>query len=117
MKTRLLILFAFLLLSPSVFLAQEALTLTTPVTKPSLTVWHVARLTLDWDANTVIVQLKGNNGEDLAKSYDATTNPTGAVLMVGLNKANLTTRSLNQRIFDRLVADGVVVGAVTGTVP
>lgn len=95
----------------------EQIDLTTPVSKPSTINYHVERLTLDWDAGSLTIQLKGNNGEALAVSYGPTSTPTGVSLMTSLNKINLSTRSLNQRIFDRLVLDGIVLGAVTGSVP
>lgn len=95
----------------------EQVDLTVPTARSSTLNYHVERLTLDWDAGTIAIQLKGNDGSALSKSYDATTNPTGAALMTSLNKINLTTRSLNQRIFDRLILDGVLIGTVAGTVP
>jgi hypothetical protein len=97
--------------------AQERVTLTTAETKPSNTQYTVAALHLDWTAQSIVVEMTGVNGERLTKAYTPTTTPTGSSLLVSLNKANLTTRSLNQRIFDRLILDGVLVGTVAGTVP
>lgn len=92
----------------------EALTLTTPETKPSNTAYAVRRLELNWGDAVVDIFLTGVNGESRSFQY---TGVTATNLMIALNKANLSTRSLNQRVFDRLIADGLLVGTVTGSVP
>lgn len=94
---------------------MEQIDLTTPVTKPSTTNYHIERITLDVDALTILVQLKGNNGELLSKLYDATTAPTGSTLLHALNIGNFTTTSLLKTTYNRLITDGVLVGAVSGT--
>lgn len=117
----------------SSLLAQERIGLTTPEAKPNNTGYVVERLTLDYVAASILVQLRGDNGEAVSCAYNSTTTPTGQTLLDGLNKANLstaytgnvTTGSLKQRIFHRLVimneAPAVcgrsLVGTVTGTVP
>jgi hypothetical protein len=132
MSYRLLLLVALLVAAGPV-IAQETITLTTPETKPSNAAYRLERLTIDADAGTIHIQLKGQNGEAKACLYHAATTPTGATLIIGLNKANLptayagnaTTGSLTQRIFHRLVVlgEGAAVcsnglaGTVTGTVP
>ena len=95
----------------------ERVDLTSAETYPSNTQYSVERLTLDWTGGSINVQLKGLNGESKSVVYNATTSPTGANLMVSLNKANLSTRSLVQRIFDQLIASGYLVGTVAGSVP
>lgn len=94
----------------------ERIDLTVAETKPSNARYTLERLTLDWPAGTIHIQLKGQNGEAKSVVYNSTTTPTGQTLMIALNKANLTTRSLVQRIFDRLLTDGHLVGTVAGTV-
>lgn len=111
-----IILLALLLISPAIN-GQELVNLTTPIVRPSTTNYQVTQLVLNWELGSINVTLKSNTGDILVKNYDGSTNPTGASLMISLNKANLTARSLNQRIFDRLVLDGVVVGTVAGSVP
>ena len=106
---RLLILAAF---AVPVF-AQERATLTVPVVATN-SEYRVSRLLLDWDNAAITIYLKGSNGEDKACSYSG---PVATTMMVGLNKANLSTRSLNQRIFDRLIADACIAATVTGSVP
>jgi hypothetical protein len=112
--------------------AQELVTLTTPETKPSNTAYHIDKVNLDVDAGALWISLKGITDEVVVCTYNATTNPTGASLILGLNKANLstayaanaTTGSLKQRIAHRLIVMGesatvctkTLVGTLTGTV-
>lgn len=106
-----------LLLSASVG-AQERFTLQTPL---STSIYAINELRLTWGDGTVAA------ARITISLSDATTgaNPTVAVyngaiaqsLMIALNKANLTTRSLNQRVLDRLILDGKIAGTVTGSVP
>ena len=94
--------------------AQEQLTLTVAETRPNNTHYTVRRVTLDWEAATIHIALRGVNNEQKECNYGGAT---ATNLMIALNKANLSTRSLNQRIFDRLIADGCLAGSVAGSVP
>lgn len=107
--------------------AQERVTLATPIT-PTVTItdYQVRSLFLEFgdratveDDNIVIVleATSGSPSDPLHLQRFVYTGQTANNLITGLNKANLSTRSLNQRILDRLVADGFVAGAVTGAVP
>lgn len=95
---------------------MEQVTLTVAETKPSCTFYKVDAMTFQVTEGRIQLVLIGTNGEKKVVNYGPETTPTGASLITALNKANLTTRSLNQRIFDRLVADGHLVGTVAGTV-
>jgi hypothetical protein len=94
----------------------ETFELTTPIVQPARTTYHVARVDLQWDAQVVYVEVRSNDGKRIEKTY---TGADAVTLMRGLNTANLTTLSLNKRVLNRLVADGVFVlegaGTVTGT--
>jgi len=96
--------------------AQERLTLTTPKPLPAQVVgYSVSQLRLTWEPTPqIVIVLKGEDGTYTDQVYEGATATT---IMVALNKANLSTRSLTQRIFDRLIADGRLVGTVTGSVP
>ena len=108
------ILFALCLLSLPLQ-AQERVTLTAPITKPSITAYELSSVKLDWTAQRVDVRLLSPaTGEAQTFSY---TDAKATQMMAALNKANLSTRSLKQRIFDRLIADGFLAGTVTGAVP
>jgi len=112
MQTYKIVIFSIFLSIP--IFAQEKLTLTTPISV-SKTGWDITSMFIDVQGSRIIVSLLSNNGEVLVKTYDASTTPTGAFLISNLNTANLTTRSLLQRVFDRLITDGAFVGTVTGT--
>jgi hypothetical protein len=92
---------------------SETLTLTTAEITPqiSTTDYRVVRLWLGWDEQLIVIQLRGTNGERREFRYEG---QTAIDLMVALNKANLTIKSLQRRLLERLVADGFLAGAVTG---
>lgn len=97
----------------------EVLTLTTPVTVPALSTYRVVSLYLLFNPPTgssITIGLAGTNGESLTKTYaDTGSAPVATTMLTALNKANLSTQSLQNRILSRLIADGVLVGSVTGT--
>jgi hypothetical protein len=108
------ILLLAVLLSANVF-AQERATLTTPRVATT-SVYRLSTLTLDWDAAAIVVRLTSLTvpTDILTCEYHGATATT---MMIALNKANLTSRSLSQRIFDRIIADGCISATVTGSVP
>lgn len=91
---------------------METLALTTPETKPSNTGYKVVRLLLDWESALIRIELKGVNGEIKTHDYAGATATT---LMNQLNTMNLSTQSLQKRILNRLISDGVLTGTVTGS--
>lgn len=90
---------------------MEQLDLTTPETKPSNTYYRVERISFDWPAKVIHVQLKGQTGEVKSHTYAGVTAET---LMIQLNKLDLSAISLHKRILNRLIADGVIGGTVSG---
>ena len=95
--------------------AQEKVDLSSPVVRANTTDYHLERIVIDVDNGSILVQLKGNNGETLSKAYNSTTSPTGASLISTLNASNNSTTSLVKRVYNRLIADGVIAGTVSGT--
>lgn len=93
---------------------SEALTLTTAEVIPEVrtTDYHVVRLWLGWEEQLILIGLRGTNGERKEFRYEGQT-ATG--LMTALNKANLSVKSLQRRILEKLSADGKLEGTVTGT--
>jgi hypothetical protein len=74
----------------------------------------IAALNLDWDAKTIIIKLALGNNRFRAEVY---TPEMGAeALIIALNKANLSVKSLQRRILEKLVADGRMDGTISGTV-
>lgn len=99
-------------------LAQEKLTLATPVSKTT-TEWVIAYFTVDVETMSIAVVVKDNVGERKEVRYPnaATTQAQTNTLINGLNTADLSVKSLRRRILERLQADGYLgAGALSGGV-
>ena len=75
--------------------------------------YSIAALILEWDAKQIIIRLKGDDGS--YKTVDYNDSEGAVTLMNQLNKANLTIKSLHRRILEKLIADGKIVGSISGT--
>lgn len=114
-----------LLVSAYEMAAQETVNLSAPViTVPDKTSLRVARVELNVLLGTVQVTMLPWAGgafvldaRPLNVVYDATTTPTGASLLVALNKADLTTISLEKRILQQLIKSKHLAGVIEGTPP
>lgn len=71
----------------------------------------VSKLVLDWDGQGIHITLK-KNGVTKEESYNG---EEALTLMIALNKANLSTKSLQKRILERLIADNRLAGTISGT--
>jgi hypothetical protein len=95
---------------------MEQLDLTTPEIYPApaaaTSYWKIASVFLNWAGASVIVGLVGQNGEKKHVEYSG---DLATIMMVALNKANLSTKSLQRRILERLMADGHLAGTISGT--
>ncbi len=103
---------------------MEDLVLTTPEIIPQITTetYRLVGLYLDWERTTIMIRLRGANGETKSFTYGGNDPSTpqaektkALALMTALNKANLTIKSLQRRVLEQLAADGLLVGSVTGT--
>jgi len=96
---------------------MEQVDLTTPeiwpAPPPATSLWKVDGLFLNWSGQRIIVTLMGQNGEKKHVEYEG---QMAITFMVALNKANLSTKSLQRRILERLMADGHLLGTISGTV-
>lgn len=90
----------------------EIVTLTTPITTPNLTTYAVRMIAMDLDVPSIVIRLRGTNGENKVCSYSGVT---ATNLIVALNKANLSTNSLQKRCLERLIADGEIAGTISGS--
>ena len=92
----------------------ETLVLTTAEVTPQITTtdYRVIYLLLDWDSKLIVIHLRGTNGERKEFRYEGTV---ALNLMVALNKSDLSVKSLQRRILEKLIADGKLSGSVTGT--
>lgn len=98
----------------------EQLDLATPW-GPQTTRWLVHGITMErghdgttWNPmlSFIEVRLCGDNGQSLTHRW---TGQGAENDIIALNKANLSTNSLQRRILNRLTADGVLSGTISGT--
>jgi hypothetical protein len=100
---------------------SEYVTLAAPVyADPGATTFRIALLVFDWEHSVIKVHLREWSGVTFVPGGKiVTATYEGAIarnLMVGLNKANLTTNTLHQRVLDRLLTDGKIpAGTCEGT--
>jgi hypothetical protein len=88
---------------------------------PPATVFRIALLALDWaNAHIKIHVREWNSGTQTFGPRTVVvqyTGPVATTMMTALNKANLTTQSLHQRVITRLLADGKLpAGSAGGSV-
>ncbi len=101
---------------------METLILTAPVVVPASTTdtYRVVAITLNLEAiaapatvaGLILIDVRDNHDERRSFSY---AGQVATDLIRALNTANLSTKSLQKRILERLSADGLLVGTVTGT--
>ena len=91
---------------------SEQLNLTTPIVTPTLAFYAIAAIVLQRDTQEVHIHLLGTNGEHLHHSYSGIV---AIALIEELNTANMAIASLEKRILLRLVADGVLIGTISGS--
>ena len=102
-----------LLLLASPVMAAETLTLTAPITTPTITDWRPVKIALDWENQSVQVLFRGPAGE--SKSCQE-VGAAATATMVALNKANLTANSLHKRTITWAQGLGCLgTGTVSGT--
>lgn len=116
MKKSLLFAALLVLLTPLAF-AQEAVTLTVPIVKTATSACSLDSLLLDIPRGRIVASLTCNNGDTVIKQYDQFSAPTGASLLTTLNRSNnsVGNPSLIAKVYNRLIADGVIAGTVGGT--
>lgn len=107
-RTFLGLILALVIAGPS--FAVEQVNLSSPVTISS---YKIVMLKLDIREQTITIIL--HNVDANKDEIFLYTGATALTMMNQLNKANLTTNSLQKRIFERLIADGKLVGTISGT--
>ena len=73
--------------------------------------YEVGFLHLNWSGRVIEIQLISPGGSTLRFVY---VEAEAETLMVALNKANLSTKSLHRRIMEKLIADGKIAGTISG---
>jgi len=93
--------------------ARERVDLTSPdQVRPGTSTYRIKELNLNFEAKVIVIVLLGANGEVKEVVYDRTS---GAVaLLRGLNKANLSVKSLHRRIMEQLISDNHLGGTISG---
>lgn len=100
---------------------SESLALTSPITFPtpaSVNTYRVTMLLIEREPRVrVVVNVTADNGNPIQVVYtDENGGSTAANIISALNTANLSTKSLQKRVLEKLVADGFLpAGNVTGT--
>lgn len=101
---------------------MEQINLTTPEIKPQVTtdIYKVIVLNFNWEQQLIIIGLRGENGEYKTFTYGGSSSDdagrTKATnLMIALNKANLSIKSLQNRVITQLINDGFLSGTISGT--
>ena len=90
----------------------EQINLTSPdQAKVGTSDYWVAALLLDRDAARVEIRLNSAKGLGRTISYSGST---ATAMMKALNTANLSVKSLDKRILERLIADGFLTGIISG---
>jgi len=90
---------------------MEQVDLTTPITQPAITNYRLNKLDLRWLDQHIRIELVSDAGDVIEHSYDGTT---ARNLMIALNKADLSTNSLQKRVLNKLISDGVITGTISG---
>jgi len=99
----------------SIIISAEQIDLTTPYDPDEriTSTMKVERLDLNWGDDRISVFLYSTtNGVKFVHHYTGTQ---ATDLMKALNKADLTTNSLQKRVMNRLVTDGLLEGSVSGS--
>ena len=91
----------------------EQLDLASPAqSAPGTVIWKPILVHLNWEQKTIKIGFRGDNGEYTSIGYEDTE---AINLMIALNKADLSTKSLHRRIMEKVVADGKLSGTISGT--
>lgn len=94
-------------------------------TGPTTTLWRVRRLvlerglfsdagsiTLDPSRSSIEALLRGDNGTETSVRW---TGQAADTLLIALNKANLSTTSLEKRVLNQAITDGKLSGTIAGS--
>lgn len=92
---------------------MESVVLTTPITAAPVISYSIRYINLSWEMKVVEVGYTDNLGQANTKRYDG---QTATNMIIALNKANLSIKSLHRRVMEQLMTDGVLpAGSITGT--
>lgn len=94
----------------------EQLDLSVPLTT-TVASYKLDSVLIDLRNAQIVLNLSGLNGETpIVKVYNSATTPTGATLLHNLNVGNFSgATSLIKAVYNRLIADGILSGSVSGS--
>ncbi len=101
--------------------AQEKLTLTTPVTYTSTVDWKIVDIYISTESPAVKLTLASNTNERFVYRYVPSDTVTAAQVRTALSYINqgkfmtLQGKTLERWLLEKISADGVKVGTVSGT--
>lgn len=91
---------------------MERVDLSTPIVKPDVTTYEIGSLLLELRPNPrIVVTLVGSDGTGKVHEY---TGSEALTMLRALNTAPLNVKSLHRRVMERLIADGVIGGTISG---
>jgi len=100
---------------------METISLTVPEIIPqiSTSIYKIISLTFDWEQPQILITLRGEHNEIKSFIYGGSNGTTAdklkaTNLMIALNKVNLSVKSLQRRVIEQLVLDGLIAGSVSG---
>lgn len=89
----------------------ETIALAAPIqAKPGTSTLKVAALVINVEASFIEAHFRGTNGELEVARWDNARD-----LILQLNKANLSAKSLERRVMEKAITDGKLAGTITGT--
>ena len=91
----------------------EQLDLTVPIAGPTISTYKIIELRMNWPNGEIDVTLADELGKTIACQYRGAE---AVALMLTLNTANLSVKSLHKRTIEKLQAGGKLpAGTITGT--
>ena len=88
----------------------ERIDLTNPIVRPIVS-YSIAYLGFDWRNKRIAVEMIGDDGSPFNHTYEG---PIAETLMIQINKANNSTKSMQRRVIEKLIADGFLSGSISG---
>ncbi len=79
---------------------------------PGTVTWVPFLLHLNLEQATIKAAFRGDNGEYTSIGWEGTAATT---LIIALNKADLSVKSLHRRIMEQAISDGKLSGTISGT--
>ena len=92
---------------------MEELNLTVPIAGPTISTYKIIELRMNWPNGEIDATLADELGKTISCQYRGAE---ATALMLTLNTANLSVKSLHKRTIEKLQADGKLpAGTITGT--